>query len=434
VLGRLKGFVARWLLTHLQPLATDQILDFDQWIEECPYTESRKDELREIEQELHGHRPSFKQASKIKCFIKTEPYVPSLDKTQGVGVLKNGRLIMSRSDYAKVILGPLIKSIENAVYDLHRDDGGVYFIKHVPVPERYLHVQALRSDLDKFIVTDYTSFEASFSSEVMEAVECQLYRYMLQLRPQDADWACRVLTGNNHLVFRNSCSADIKGRRMSGDMCTSLGNGFTNLMLMHFAAEEFGFKVNGMVEGDDGIFALSDLPHGLSEFFASLGFVIKLQEISDPCIGGFCGIVAADNGNIKDPIRFLSSFGWTHTCIEAGDRVMSQLLRAKALSAQYELPNCPVLRVIADRALQLTTGVEPRFVLDGYHTAPVRPPPEFSPTPATRELFSELYGISPSLQLQLESRIRSSVELRWLDQYLTWDSLFLFLAPRFVGV
>lgn len=420
--------MGRWLHSNVRPLSRDQLLTFDQWLAECPYPAARKEELRAVHNELHGHKPSTKQSSKISCFMKTESYVLSK------GELKHGRLIMSRSDYAKVFMGPLVKSIEQQLYDLHRPDGGVYFIKHVPVPERYKHVQRLRQDLAHYIVTDYTSFEASFSTELMKAVECQLYRHMLKMWPTHADWMERTLTGVNRLAFRNVCSASIRGRRMSGDMCTSLGNGFTNLMLMHFAAEEFGFTVNGMVEGDDGIFALSKVPDQLAAFFSRLGFVIKLQEIPDPCVGGFCGIVAADNGNIKDPVKFLTTFGWTHTCLEANDRIMLQLLRAKALSAQYELPNCPVIRAVADRALELTTGVLPRFVYDGYHIAPpTNQAPAFEPTQSTRELFTELYGLSPALQESIEARIHTSVDLRWLAAYLNWDSLYVTLEPRFVG-
>lgn len=382
--------------------------------------------------QLHGQLPTQKQSSTIKCFIKTESY--NIEKKDGISVIKHGRGIMSRSDWAKVTMGPAITSIERKVYEVLKGDGDPYFIKHVPVPERFKYINRLRDGLSKYFVTDYTSFESSFSPEIMKAVECQMYRYMLPTAPRMADYLERTLTGKNHLKFRNGVSVTIKGRRMSGDMCTSLGNGFTNLMLMGFCAEKLGFEQTGFVEGDDGIFRVDHVEPAVSELLRKLGFLIKLTEVSDPALGGFCGIVAADNGNLKDPIRFLQTFGWTSSCVSANKGIMLALLRAKALSAQYELPQCPVIRAIADRALQLTTGVEPRFSVDGFHQAPpAQQPPTFEPTAATRELFSRLYTITPVAQLALEAQIRTCADLGFLEPYLFHDDLFTWYAKRFVG-
>lgn len=413
----------------MTPLKPNELMDFWQWIDQAPYTQARKRELTNCFIELHGHLPTKKQSMRVNCFMKTEPYLPAK------GVLKPGRLIMSRSDFAKVTMGPAMASIEAKVYETHRHDGGYNFIKHVPVPERHLHVAALRRAGFKYIITDYTSFEASFSSAIMEACECQLYRHMLACSPQLSEWICRTLTGLNRLHFRHAMKASVRARRMSGDMCTSLGNGFTNLMLMKFASQELGFDSVGMVEGDDGVFRI-DMPNPslIPPFFARLGFIVKMDVIEDPCLGGFCGIVAADSGVVKDPVKFLATFGWTHSCVYGRQSVMMQLLRAKALSAQYELPHCPILRIVADRALQITQGFEPRFEYDGYHA---RPPSgsavDFAPSDATRELFARLFGISPQEQLLLEARIKKGEQLQCLEPFLNYDDLFVFLENRFVG-
>lgn len=156
---------------------------------------------------------------------------------------------------------------------------------------------------------------------------------------------------------------------MSGDMCTSLGNGFTNLMLAKFLAAEQGKELAGFVEGDDGLFVTEATL--TAEAYQQLGFSIKIVELGDPCKASFCGMVFAESGEIiKDPVKFLSTFGWTHSFINAGAAVMDQLLRAKALSAIYEAPQCPILGQLARCALEKTRGVIPRFVDDGYHRAP----------------------------------------------------------------
>jgi hypothetical protein len=411
VLSRFYRFVKRWIETHLEPLDETELLSFDQWIEIAPYTIARKAELISIFKELKGHFPSRKQSARVNCFIKVESYPFENDPKVGYTYYKAARVIMSRSDFAKVIMGPPIHSIESKVYELKKPDGHPFFIKHVPVPDRYNEVNSIISAGSQYVITDYTSFEASFSAEIMTACECQLYRYMLKTDPKLANWICGTLTSENMLRFRNGTKARLKARRMSGDMCTSLGNGFTNLMLMLFAAEEQGFTCNGFVEGDDGVFAVSHTPD--TSIFDVLGFKIKMVELAHPGLGGFCGVVAADNGNIKDPVKFLQTFGWTHSCLSGGNKVMHALLRAKALSGIYELPNCPIIRPLCDRALKLTTGVEPRF--DDFNMyakpPPVLTPPPFQPSTATRDLFAVMYGISPAEQLTIEEQLRSTVEL-----------------------
>jgi hypothetical protein len=427
VLLRFQAFVCGFINHHLSPLTTLELQTFDEWLANAPYPQSRKDELRRCYDELHGHLPSKKQASTVKCFIKTESYP--------VGeFIKPGRSIMSRSDWAKVAMGPAFASIERKVYDLKKPDGHPYFIKHVPVALRHVEINSIRSAGSRYLITDYTAFESSFSASVMKACECQMYEYMLRQFPELASFITRTLTGDNILKFPGGTKARIKARRMSGDMCTSLGNGFTNLMLMLFFASENGLDVNGFVEGDDGIFAVQgNIPADFGLMFSTLGFVIKMAEFPDPALGGFCGIIAADSGNIRDPVRFLQTFGWTSSCIDGGPQVMAQLLRAKAMSAVFESPQCPLVRPLAERALELTSGVTPRFALDGYHALPVLDVPEYSPSLATRDLFASLFGISVEAQLEIETRLKTCESADFIAPYLTLHPNLDFVGSRFVG-
>jgi hypothetical protein len=411
ILNRLRAFTRDFIHKNFDPLKPDELMDFYEWIAVAPYPNPRKRELIKVYEELKGQYPSLKQSSRVNCFIKVQSDPLNHDNKLGYTPYKAGRAIMSRSDYAKVTMGPAIHSIEEKVYSIMKPDGHPYFIKHVPVPLRYHEVNSLCSAGSHYIITDYTSFEASFHPAVLRAVECQLYSYMLAEDPVLANWIQTTLSGKNVLRFRNGTKVTIEGRRMSGDMCTSLGNGFTNLMLMLFATREQSILCNGFVEGDDGVFAVSKVPD--TSVLESLGFRVKMAEVDHPGLGGFCGVVAADNGNIKDPVKFLQTFGWTHSCLSGGPRVMHSLLRAKALSGIYELPNCPIIRVLCDRALELTTGVEPRFDdFNSYSKPPPRTtPPPYEPTPATRDLFAELFGVSVQTQLVVEARLRTAVEL-----------------------
>lgn len=374
-------------------------LSFDEWLDTLTFSEERKDQLREAHDQLRGGRPRKRTCKKVKAFMKTEFY-PSY---------KHGRMINSRVDEFKVFSGPFFKAIEREVYSLP------WFIKHVPVPERPALIKALRKAGRRYFITDFTSFEASFIPAVMEAMELVLYRYCLG-GTEEGEFICNVISGKNKLKMRCGTKAQLRGRRMSGDMCTSLGNGFSNLMLALYLNELNGGSINtidGYVEGDDGIFALE---HPLSkDDYAKLGFDIKITEISDPCVGtpdaNFCGLIFSDSNQIiRNPHKFLQGFGWTSSFTDANQKIMDQLLRAKSLSAIYETPQCPVIGALARLGLRLTRGVVPRFVNDGYHFCPSDeiPIPAYEPSIDTRQLFQEVYGISVQDQIMVEGLIESN--------------------------
>lgn len=364
-------------------------LDFEEWLDTTSYNEDRKDQLRLARESLHGGLPTKRQCQHIDTFVKSEFY------TQ----FKHCRLINSRSDAFKSWAGPYFKAIENEVYSYK------WFIKHVPVPERPQLINSLKKANKRYYMTDFTAFESHFVPEVMRSCELQLYRHCLSNYPQVVSLLDRTLAGKNLMRTRSGLFASVDGRRMSGDMCTSLGNGITNCMLIQFIAHCKGGNVDGFVEGDDGLFS-SDVEFSPVDF-EKLGFTIKIEQVNSPQEGSFCGMLFSDTEQIiKDPRKFLMGFGWTHSFISAGHTIMMELLRAKALSACYEAPSCPIVGVLARIALEITTGYTPRFVDDGFHVVPHDfQVPEFCPTAETRELFAQEYGIDVHAQLEIERLI-----------------------------
>jgi hypothetical protein len=252
---------------------------------------------------------------------------------------------------------------------------------------------------------------------------------------EDLDYLFKVVSGKNHLRTRTGISAKVDARRMSGEMNTSLGNGFTNLMLALFVAHENGFELDGYVEGDDGLFATNG--ELTTEMYAGLGFDIKIEEVRDPCEASFCGLIFSDGGQIiRDPKRFLQTFGWTSSFINAGPKIMNELLRAKALSACYETPQCPIVGSLARRALDKTSGYAPRFVWDGYHNTNVprdaKKIQKFAPDMSTRMLFASKFHISVEEQLLAEKAIRND-DLSVLTSVVRVNSAILRGYTHYVG-
>lgn len=401
MLKRFESFVNHFCKTKLTPLSEQP--DFYEWINNAPYPMERKEELIGVYEALAGAPPTRKQRRKIASFIKSESYYEN----------KQARWINSRSDAFKAWSGPWFKAIEKQVFDLP------WFIKHTPVPDRAAKIAALMRHGARYFATDHTAFEAHMVTAFMEVCELRVYDYMLQNFPEIAKNIHSTIGGVNHGATKRGVSFTVKGRRMSGDMCTSLGNGLTNILLWAFLCREKGTIWDGFVEGDDGIFAVYQGTAPTAKDYESLGFELKIDEGLDPRTMSFCGIVAADGQNVRDPAKLLTTFGWTSSCIYGGSKVKLQLLRAKALSTAYETPHCPIIRAIADRALKFTQGAVPRFVDDGYHKLPEDDAPAFAPTAATRSMFAALYGIPVVTQVELEKRIASSSDLSFLGQYFT---------------
>lgn len=389
----LSEFVRDFCKRHLVPIT--QRPDFEEWLASTSYNEVRKEELRRAHDANRGACPPARVCKQVKTFIKLEDYPE----------YKHARWINSRCDRFKVFCGPYFKKIEEQVYDVKSD---IKFIKHVPVPDRPQAIEALPKGL-RYYGTDYTSFEKHFTKHVMNSIEFVLYDYMLPcMTPLEKKCLFSTLAGFNKLRSRSGFKATVEARRMSGEMCTSLGNGFTNLILTSYIAHLRQGHVYGFVEGDDGLFATD---FELSpEDYSNLGFEIKIipyEKIGD---ASFCGMIFSESGEIiRNPVEFLAKFSWTSSCMGANEKVLRELLRAKALSCVYETPQCPIVGAAARYALDMTRDSAARFVFDGYHEIPRDQihVAEFDPKPSTRVQFEKLFHISVSDQIRIEQQLSS---------------------------
>jgi len=311
----------------------------------------------------------------------------------------------------KLYAGPLFHAIEKEVY---KDPS---FIKHVAVSSRPAFIRDLfEGEVGPFVVSDYTSFERWFSVEFMDACEFQLYEHMLQSFPFDVGELRRVMLGENRISYRDFVIR-VMGRRMSGEMCTSLGNGWTNLMLARFTAHKCGCTLKGVVEGDDALLKYSGPV--TTRYIEELGFVIKYAEVDSIEKASFCGILQSRDGiTLLDPFKKLIGFGWSHSRLIRGrSTTLLGLLRAKAMSLAYEAPRCPIIFALAKRCLTFTAGVLPRFepnywnsrLIDEINNSVESVTRDLirGPSHIAREDFAEMFGVSIEVQRGVESEIEA---------------------------
>jgi hypothetical protein len=403
---RLAKFVRTWVKENLTPLAADTDLSIESWLESTSYPRKRKDELLEKMDKFTHLDDSDKKYKMCKSFMKDECY----------DEYKHARGINSRSDEFKCIVGPIFKKIEEEVYKHEA------FIKHVPVAERPKYIMdMLYTDGAQYGVTDYTAFESLFTKQLMTICEFEMYNYMTMNLAENA-WfmkICKEVLGGTNVCEFKTFVVKLLATRMSGEMCTSLGNGFSNLMFMLFLCEEIGSKnTKGVVEGDDGLFRTQGRFPTRDEF-AELGLNIKIETKDSLAEASFCGILfdPDDQINITDVKKVVASFGWTtRQYANANKHTLKKLLRCKSLSFAYQYPGCPIISSLAQYGLRVTRSYDVSRFLDRmktssyYHMEILRLAVKdekniqvLQPPMKTRLLVERLYGISVEQQLSVEA-------------------------------
>lgn len=405
ILDEFERFVKEWV-RQLPPLSVDTDVSFENWLAHTDYPEWRKQELREVH-EMNLDKWD-RQNWKVKSFVKDEVY-PSF---------KHARIINARSDCMKITFGPYFKAIEKVLYARPE------FIKKIPVNERPQYIMERLTGSGYYVATDYTAFESLFTSELMYACEFVLYEHMLAHVEGGQEMLLlmhEVLRGTNECDM-GDVKISVEATRMSGEMNTSLGNGFTNLMAMLFVAHLSGVEVKGVVEGDDGLFLVQGGKLN-PDLFAELGLVIKLEEHTEISKASFCGLIFDEEemSNVADPRKILLEIGWTtrQYAYSRSSKKLS-LLRAKALSLAYQYPGCPIAWKLAERLLYLTRSADVRWLLearstDSYARSKLMEVLRSTqvlrePGIRTRLLVQEKFGITVSEQLLVEEEL-SKIQL-----------------------
>ncbi len=432
-------FVRRWLRKNLRPLARDLDTSLETWLASTGYTEERKDELRKCWEECVRNGGIFADPryTAILGFMKDEFYTE----------FKQARGINARADESKCRFGPIFRLIEKELFARPE------FIKKVPVADRpeYIWNRLYRVGA-RYIATDYSSFEALFTREIMESCEFELYRHMTKKLHGGREWyqdVVRVLGGENRCKYKHF-TVVLPATRMSGEMCTSLGNGFSNLMFMLYVCKAKGCReVVGVVEGDDGLFVfVGEAP--TPEDFAKLGLIIKAEYHDELATASFCGLVFApeDRNNVADIRKVLAGFGFTSAKYANAKRSkLIHLMRAKALSLLHQYPGCPVLQEFGEYILRSSLGAGSYQHTKRIHLASVTNVylrekfmkmyddlertgyrlPKREVGVATRLLVERLYGVSVETQLEMEAYFAQKDGLsaddlsRWLVPHRDWE-------------
>jgi hypothetical protein len=451
LLAELKKFVLKFIHKHFTPLSPFSDTSFVTWLAKTNYPEWRKAELRKTWEDNEKvfqapwgkfrNEKSLKKFTQCKSFMKDEFYIQ----------YKPARGINSRHDAFKCAVGPIFKLIEKEVFKYPA------FIKYCPVADRPKYISDfLGGHTAAVIATDYSTFEALFVPEIMRSVEFVLYDYMTQFLPQ-YEWfmsMCEEVLASENTCKYKHFTAKVEGKRMSGEMCTSLGNGFSNLMFTLFMCKHKGCKkVRGVVEGDDGLFTMQGEPPS-SKDFEKLGLVIKLERHEQYNMASFCGLIfdTKELANICDPKKVSASFGWSSaTYAYSKCKKLQMLLRAKAMSLAHQYKGCPILFALAEYGLKMTKDIPlnrlrnfiyhsriSEWERERYMQSLLKEVTVVPPGPNTRRLMEEKFGIRIDDQVRIEAYLHSlevlePIEIEWNvhDHWTDYFQRYSYETDRF---
>lgn len=405
-----------WLKDNFTPLAIDSDYSFETWLAGTNYDLTRKKELTEIHENIIC--PLERKGKNLKHFI-----VKLFAKAESYVDFKHARGIYARDDIAKVYFGPWFKLIEN---ELYKDPT---FIKHVPTSERgdYIY-NRLFQEGNVYVQTDYSSYEAHFDADLMSNCEFLLYQHALEKIPgSEMPLAImrEVLMGKNR-IFNKYIDVLVKASRMSGEMNTSLGNGFSNYMLMYNQCRRLRLPCIGVVEGDDGLFTFPINSKPATADFDSCGCLIKLEVFDKISHASFCGLLfdEEDRQIVADVRKIMASLSWSSKqYVSASKSTHLALLRCKAMSMLVQYPSCPIVASMSRAIIRLTKHISIKKVIDRnrfdlytrdklmYGVANFKHNLNAPIGLGTRLLVEQLWGFTIELQLKLEKKFDQMVTI-----------------------
>lgn len=281
-----------------------------------------------------------------KSFVKREFYEME----------KMVRLINSRSDKFKVLVAPFINAIETELYKLK------FFVKH-NTPLQIAQKCANMNKYPFYLQTDYSAFESCFSLAYVEAVELQLFEFFLKNNTEVLSIIKQCyyhgekprvikLINAEFIAYATEC-------RLSGEMWTSLGNGFANLMNITYLCKKNNIRMTGIVEGDDGLFNLDSALLNADDFL-DLGFNIRMEYKTNIKETSFCCLTYNDDTqHLLSAPEQIARIGWTVHAryLKSRRPLLLGLLRAKAMSVYASAPFTPILGPLATKIIELTPNV-----------------------------------------------------------------------------
>ena len=267
---------------------------------------------------------------------------------------------------------------------------------------------------------DYTAWDSTVSKFDLELTH-YIYRRLYPAHPNLA----RILSYHSTSVwsYRNGCRYTLTGTRVSGDSDTTVGNSILHWIYCHVLLEglyrEWDIAMHFEVAGDDGVIGCP-VERVALDVLVECGKVVKSIYRVDPNFTQFCSGVVLPiqiDGHVRSrlyrlPGRSVGRIGFAPDSIPR--RAAYYVLEQRALAEMYACAGVPINHTLARSvhsfATKLATDhwksdrdVQRRLRLE--QTVPMVQ----EVCPLTRARFAHVFGITPSIQREVERDVAHQV-------------------------
>lgn len=381
-------------------ISPDDDLNLDDWLEGTNYPLYRKEQLKN--EFVNCDDLNHPRHNEVGVHGKDESYTKFAEV----------RGIYARKDVSKCKFGPVIAKISKPFFQKP------FFFKKVKHEDKINVLKERMSGSGIAWDTDFTSFESTFQKEQLQ-FEIDFYLFCTQANPKARmiiEEFSKIISGVN--ICKNKFfKFNINARRMSGEMNTSLGNSYFNLLLSSFISIKSGNSeeqtMNSiLIEGDDCLCKTIILPD--STMYEKFGAKVKQNCYIDPCHASFCGMIFDSDSEqiIVDPIPKILNACYTDDSYLLSSRVKHEdLLKAKAMSLLYSYPGCPIINNFAQYIMRCTIHRDPSRILktslsdferEKWNLILKTPVPLVSSKLGTRILMEHKFNIPIPFQLRIE--------------------------------
>lgn len=404
---------------HIAPYSYDQVL--------ATWNSKLRKRYQDAYESLSAE-PLCRRDARVSAFVKSEKFDPV------PRVNPDPRMIQSRHPRYNVVVARYLKPIEKALYALRGPHGLRMVAKGLNQRQR---AELLRDKLALFddpvlIGLDGSRFDKHVHGQVLR-LEHLFYTLLI-----DSDELRELLAWQlvNDVVTQNGVKYKVRGKRMSGDINTALGNCVLMIIMVRAAMRILGIKNRDwdiLDDGDDCILILEAqhlkvVQAELPAVFLTFGQELKVESVArDIRDTVFCQSKVLDDGTNLVFTRYWrkvlsqSACGVKHWGTPSMVRPMLTAVGRCELALARGIP---ILQEFALALVRNGRGLEPRRLdLDGGLALKVKyemgwaevtqdllravKPAEV--TESMRVAFDRTWGVSVAEQLHVEAILREWV-------------------------
>lgn len=239
------------------------------WMTHCDrYTVKKKQQLYDLlEQILSGsyEAPYHGRGDPLGLRV-----INMFQKCENYESIKEPRAISACSESLKAYIGGFIHLV-----DKHAINTTPFFVKGMNPQQVDRRRRLMSQKWSLFMGSDYSSYEGSQDYQWINMIEKEIYKVWLANYPEVYKILADLYENGHDIYWKKRYFGHLMGKRMSGDVQTSIGNGICNAVIWKYVSYITNTPIELLVEGDDA-FICSDAELDV-RIVNDLGFDCKID-------------------------------------------------------------------------------------------------------------------------------------------------------------